>query len=409
MLLLRGATDARDWFYDKLRVSIHAPLARSNCQNQQFRRWTWFQYMLLLRGATFLRVKLAAGTSFQYMLLLRGATACGYFEEMSKAFQYMLLLRGATRSPFHMFLHLWVSIHAPLARSNITKRMRIPLYVFQYMLLLRGATQSQFALPVVNVVSIHAPLARSNTEVGIRWDKGNTVSIHAPLARSNTRLLEDSTPLKVSIHAPLARSNLSKRGYRCRYHGSFNTCSSCEEQRGYARLRRGVRGFNTCSSCEEQLRKDTEEEEEEQVSIHAPLARSNAAESRRDRPPLCFNTCSSCEEQQSCGTKGPGLHSFNTCSSCEEQPIHTFSGVTLCCFNTCSSCEEQLLDRRKFLRLSKFQYMLLLRGATCILEGASIPSQVSIHAPLARSNYKSNHVAHSRAVSIHAPLARSNP
>ena len=35
---------------------------------------------------------------------------------------------------------------------------------------------------------------------------------------------------------------------------------------------------------------------------------------------------------------------------------------------------------------SQFQYMLLLRGATCRVPGALLQGEVSIHAPLARSN-----------------------
>ena len=100
MLLLRGATS-------RIR---HIP-ARS-----------LFQYMLLLRGATFaassvLRLfcfntcssceeqprVIVGGQSrntFQYMLLLRGATSCGDLKPLQRKFQYMLLLRGATLSAF---------------------------------------------------------------------------------------------------------------------------------------------------------------------------------------------------------------------------------------------------------------------------------------------------------------------
>ena len=80
------------------RVSIHAPLARSNfaagrvtsdisesfntcssCEEQLFRghfpaSFSWFQYMLLLRGATGIANGVRGNGTFQYMLLLRGAT-----------------------------------------------------------------------------------------------------------------------------------------------------------------------------------------------------------------------------------------------------------------------------------------------------------------------------------------------
>ena len=145
----------------------------------------------------------------------------------------------------------------------------------------------------------------------------------------------------------------------------------------------------------------------------------------------CFNTCSSCEEQQLsiCNSCLSGL-SFNTCSSCEEQLIRVRRSTGNRRFNTCSSCEEQrgrfttlerrclfqymlLLrgatrKRRKTMSITTFQYMLLLRGAT--FRGLREPrfGQVSIHAPLARSNISGNFSTSWAAVSIHAPLARSN-
>ena len=73
----------------------------SSCEEQHIsllplRRLRKFQYMLLLRGATFRRVFIRSFSEFQYMLLLRGAT--DHMLRMYKffQFQYMLLLRGAT-------------------------------------------------------------------------------------------------------------------------------------------------------------------------------------------------------------------------------------------------------------------------------------------------------------------------
>ena len=63
---------------------------------------------------------------------------------------------------------------------------------------------------------------------------------------------------------------------------------------------------------------------------------------------------------------------FNTCSSCEEQPNLSLASSRKGSFNTCSSCEEQP-ERRKFIKTHrKFQYMLLLRGATGLLTEETI-------------------------------------
>ena len=145
-------------------------------------------------------------------------------------------------------------------------------------------------------VSIHAPLARSNFHIRVS-KLPVRVSIHAPLARSNLNRWRYPMRFNVSIHAPLARSNTFKP-VRATLHASFNTCSSCEEQRGGAAAERLTgSGFNTCSSCEEQLQRIADFRlhqmfqymlllrgatvhlhyltRRQTVSIHAPLARSN--------------------------------------------------------------------------------------------------------------------------------------
>ena len=183
MLLLRGATLAAG---AATSVSIHAPLARSNDRSAARRSSvfrfqhaplarsnpsakdaissTVFQYMLLLRGATWRSSRAAVRTQFQYMLLLRGATCNQAGQPGRNKFQYMLLLRGATGCAYPPSSKWSVSIHTPLARSNGSSwhqggrvkcfntcssceeqpgNLIIVLLVslFQYMLLLRGATR----------------------------------------------------------------------------------------------------------------------------------------------------------------------------------------------------------------------------------------------------------------------------
>ena len=123
------------------------------------------------------------------------------------------------------------------------------------------------------------------------------------------------------------------------------------------------------------------------VSIHAPLARSNRRTGRRGHGTRSFNTCSSCEEQLPELKHIALLNRFNTCSSCEEQQARfalcslpdAFQYMLLLRgatrwrrsgaptskrFNTCSSCEEQLVFGKLRTAAQRFQYMLLLRGAT---------------------------------------------
>ena len=145
MLLLRGATcTKRDMPMQTPPVSIHAPLARSNSRTRPRRPNTIgfntcssceeqpagttivasmipFQYMLLLRGATSPIPTRSGCSAFQYMLLLRGATGAKPWFRHVEEFQYMLLLRGATKLASGRAGTMSVSIHAPLARSNLPR------------------------------------------------------------------------------------------------------------------------------------------------------------------------------------------------------------------------------------------------------------------------------------------------
>ena len=188
----------------------------------------------------------------------------------------------------------------------------------------------------------------------------------------------------VSIHAPLARSNRRRTGSVISIR-SFNTCSSCEEQLSrvsvipvtdmfqYMLLLRGATSLWTFRIRQRLfqymllLRGATETMQlrssgrtfqymlllrgathhsipavlPPDVSIHAPLARSNS------RAPA--------------------------------------GRAALRCFNTCSSCEEQLRTDARLSFCLGFQYMLLLRGATRLGDYVTPAETVSIHAPLARS------------------------
>ena len=187
----------------------------------------------------------------------------------------MLLLRGATEN-------------RPASAA---------VWMFQYMLLLRGATRAHGQISHRYRVSIHAPLARSNLPADFPRN-GPDVSIHAPLARSNPSSGSSSGTVAVSIHAPLARSNL-KRITSGKRRKSFNTCSSCEEQPAgsFALDITLLLSFNTCSSCEEQPggfcgNRDSDS------GFNTCSSCEEQRHSNSSSSVICrFNTCSSCEEQ----------------------------------------------------------------------------------------------------------------
>ncbi len=211
----------------------------------------------------------------------------------------MLLLRGATPAPPLPRTRKAVSIHAPLARSNIGDDEAC----FFFVRFNTCSSCEEQRSPRSNERNHHGFNTCSSCEEqpaflnGQHWELAK-VSIHAPLARSNSDGLALYVPLSVSIHAPLARSNGS--------HNFFNELITVSIHAPLAR-----------SNLYASSKKSTIF-----VSIHAPLARSNW---------LVFKS---------------SLHkcSFNTCSSCEEQPFIRQTTLRRVCFNTCSSCEEQRRD-----------------------------------------------------------------
>ena len=58
--------------------------------------------------------------------------------------------------------------------------------------------------------------------------------------------------------------------------------------------------------------------------------------------------------------------------------------------------------------LEEFQSTLLMRGATIVHTGLAFEIPISIHAPHARSDYKSRRHFDGFHISIHAPHARSD-
>ena len=123
------------------------------------------------------------------------------------------------------------------------------------------------------------------------------------------------------------------------------------------------------------------------VSIHAPLARSN----RVFRVPV-----------KNCLVS---IHAPLARSNCINLPL-----ASLLKFQYMLLLRGATERPDDAIALIRFQYMLLLRGATETGKWPTGFERVSIHAPLARSNFL--RTVFRRAVhhvSIHAPLARSNP
>ena len=169
MLLLRGATKPFPSKTKTPRVSIHAPLARSNWPNPN-------------RRFRILRFNTCSSCEEQHARLHKRNAGhdVSIHAPLARSNKNENMAKHSNQ----------VSIHAPLARSNIVhfswQRWRNSFNtcssceeqldisssaddksLFQYMLLLRGATKTLRFESGFDVVSIHAPLARSNRSL---WD-----------------------------------------------------------------------------------------------------------------------------------------------------------------------------------------------------------------------------------------------
>ncbi len=168
-------------------------------------------------------------------------------------FRSTLPLRGATDHPTRVTRHRVISIHAPLAGSDINTGHDYQSSLISIHAPLAGSDLRDFQRVVVGVISIHAPLAGSDLiptdtiilDCGFRSTlplrgatrlaehrmrkaerfrstlplRGATlgrrvvqiivvISIHAPLAGSDNAVVgKKLPPPRISIHAPLAGSD----------------------------------------------------------------------------------------------------------------------------------------------------------------------------------------------------------
>ena len=197
-------------------------------------------------------------------------------------FQSTLPLRGATDLRGSAIKRSSISIHAPLAGSDLWPFICCWLTEFQSTLPLRGATRRKhFRRWYHHRISIHAPLAGSDQSAG-NHEIRETISIHAPLAGSDKRINEkdeslphfnprspcgerllkqvsnsltesefqSTLPLRgatripgpwhklhsISIHAPLAGSDLV-RNLCAAKSSDFNPRSPCGERRRFTTTR----------------------------------------------------------------------------------------------------------------------------------------------------------------------------
>ena len=176
------ATDVPGW--DQFQSTL--PSRGATSPTFRSRSWSEFQSTLPSRGATPVPLPIAHRCTFQSTLPSRGATGeYGGWQKDSRIFQSTLPSRGATLLGPLRRSGQDISIHAPLAGSDLA---------------------GLHTLPVSQRISIHAPLAGSDRRV-LLGPNGQDISIHAPLAGSDGPPVGEISRKPISIHAPLAGSD----------------------------------------------------------------------------------------------------------------------------------------------------------------------------------------------------------
>ena len=181
-------------------ISIHAPLA----------------------GSDLPRINKAPDkTTFQSTLPSRGATSYGVRRGNKFVFQSTLPSRGATVSLSSARWPVSISIHAPLAGSDIHK-----------------------SGPNVKILYFNprSPRGERPSNLGKR-PKFKGISIHAPLAGSDRHKSLLQFPARISIHAPLAGSDPTCK-HNSRKQTNFNPRSPRGERPSRLKTGGGPCNFN---------------------------------------------------------------------------------------------------------------------------------------------------------------------
>ena len=144
--------------------------------------------------------------------------------------------------------------------------------VFQSTLPLRGATAYRFSIDETLIISIHTPLAGSDVCGRISVD-GEFISIHTPLAGSDVAAqFGGRSPRHFNPHSPCGERLLPCVALGIRTY--FNPHSPCGERPNSTSDSGACDDFNPHSPCGERLGRP-QAGVEPQISIHTPLAGSD--------------------------------------------------------------------------------------------------------------------------------------
>ena len=169
----------------------------------------------------------------------------------SMVFQSTLPLRGATRRRRPVPSGLAISIHTPLAGSDLAGHAGI----------------------AGTGISIHTPLAGSDSFTPLSLEK-EEISIHTPLAGSDPIRRQQHPKRHISIHTPLAGSDYAARVVHGE-HVDFNPHSPCGERPNHSRSIQQSLTFQSTLPLRGATQPLAKHPTIVDISIHTPLAGSD--------------------------------------------------------------------------------------------------------------------------------------
>ena len=191
--------------------------------------------------------------TFQSTLPLRGATYSYWISPSVQIFQSTLPLRGATIGGFQHFVPAEISIHTPLAGSDL---LHAPC----------PAHRKYF--------NPHSPCGerRRTSSASASCSDFNP---HSPCGERPDRLSALEATVAISIHTPLAGSDFTSMRLLGNRKNDFNPHSPCGERLRFSTKTIGRNYFNPHSPCGERPGDCAEQFIELVISIHTPLAGSD--------------------------------------------------------------------------------------------------------------------------------------
>ena len=232
------------------------------------------------------------------------------------------------------------------------------------------------------------------------------ISIHAPLAGCDAHIDGVADRDLISIHAPLAGCDVMT-GSICAPVRAFQSTHPLRGATAYPCIDRADQThFNPRTPCGVRPVVDGGKLYYNGISIHAPLAGCDLGYSARHDAWNAFQSTHPLRGATVCLPRAPVQLQF--------QSTHPLRGATSCAARLAArstisihaplaGCDDR--SQAPVLYWRRFQSTHPLRGATARCRGCLIILNISIHAPLAGCDLKLKYQSVLRIISIHAPLA----